>query len=533
MNTLEWTVSPKDRDPGIFSGGMRYLVDGRIHEWKGAFFEVKSPIFQPSGAVLEKRSLGHCALLDHDVAMSALQAAVRAYDKGRGAWPTSPVAMRIRCMGDFLDRMEKKRLDVARLIMWEVAKPWADSLKEFDRTVAYGRDTIVALKELDRTASRFVMDSGFLAQVRRSPHGVALCMGPYNYPLNEGYTTLLPALIMGNTVVAKLPRLGMLCNMPLLEAFAESFPPGVINIITGEGGEVVTPIIESGQVDLLAFIGSAGVANILKHKHPRPNRLRSVLGLGAKNPGIVLADADMELAVRECVQGALTFNGQRCTALKIIFVDRKIADEFVARMAKAVSALPCGMPFTDGVSLTPLPEEHIVERMQRYVEEAVAKGARVMNPGGGDTDRTWFHPAVLYPVNSQMKIWHEEQFGPIVAIAPFDEVVEVLDYVAASPYGQQASVFGHDPKVVGRLVDALVNQVSRVNLNCQCQRGPDTFPFGGRKDSAEGTLSVGDALKVFSTRTLAAAKQTSENTEVIQGIIRGRHSEFLNTDYLF
>lgn len=533
MKPMEWIVSPPDRDPGIFQGGMRYLVDGKIHEWKGASFEVKSPIFQPSGGKLERRSLGHCALLDRETGMAALKAASRAYDRGRGAWPTSSVATRIRCITNFLDRMEKKRLDVARLITWEVGKPWADSVKEFDRTVAYGRDTVAALKELDRAGSRFVLDAGFLAQVRRSPYGVALCMGPYNYPLNEAYTTLLPTLIMGNTVIAKLPRLGMLCNMPILEAFAESFPPGVINIITGEGPTVVTPIVESGEVDLLAFIGSAGVANVLKHAHPRPNRLRSVLGLGAKNPGIILADADLDLTVKECVQGSLTFNGQRCTALKIIFVERKIADEFVARFSKAVAALKSGMPFEDGVWLTPLPEDRMVEKMKKYTDEALANGARVTNPDGGATDRTYFHPAVLYPVNAKMKVWHEEQFGPVVAVAPFDDVIEVLDYVAASPYGQQASVFGRDPKVVGRLVDALVNQVSRVNLNSQCQRGPDTFPFGGRKDSAEGTLSVSDALKVFSTRTLAAAKQTAEITDVIQAIIRGRHSEFLNTDYLF
>lgn len=526
---LDWTAPPPDRDPGLYAGGTRYLVDGEVRRWDGPTFEVRSPVYS-DGA---RRKLGDCALLSAEVGLAALDAAVRAYDRGRGAWPTATVAERISALEAFLKRMESRRLEVARLLCWEIGKPWADSLQEFDRTVAYGRDTVAALKALDRGASGFARDGGFLAQIRRSPYGVALCMGPYNYPLNEAYATLLPALVMGNPVVVKLPRLGMLCNLPLLEAFAESFPRGVVNIVTGEGSAVVGPIIESGKVDLLAFIGSAKVARDLNHKHPNPNRLRSVLGLGAKNVAVVFPDADLAPAVQECVSGALSFNGQRCTALKLLFVHESIAERFVGAVSDAVAALKRGMPFEDGVVLTPLPDEHHAGKMAALVSDAVAKGARVANPSGGAVDRTYFHPAVVYPVKRGMRLWEEEQFGPIVAIAPFKEASEVLDYLAESHYGQQASVFGKDPAKVGPLVDALVNQVCRVNLNTQCRRGPDTFPFGGRKDSAEGTLSVTDALRVFSIRTLVAARESPLGVELVQGVVRGRHSRFLTTDYLF
>ncbi|HNC74219.1 MAG TPA: aldehyde dehydrogenase family protein, partial [Elusimicrobiota bacterium] len=262
--------------------------------------------------------------------------------------------------------------------------------------------------------------------------------------------------------------------------------------------------------------------------HPKPNRLRSVLGLGAKNAAIVLPDADLDLTVKEGVAGALTFNGQRCTALKIFFVHRSVADRFVSKMAEAVAALRRGLPFEDGVQITPLPDVAMVEKMGRYVENARSKGARVANPGGGESERTFFSPAVVYPVAPSMALWREEQFGPVVPVAAYESLDEVIDYLAGSDLGQQASVFGREPKALGGLIDALVNQVCRVNLNAQCRRGPDTFPFGGRKDSAEGTLSVTDALRVFSLRTLAAGVDRPETRDLMERLAEGGFSRFLS-----
>jgi glyceraldehyde-3-phosphate dehydrogenase (NADP+) len=132
-----------------------------------------------------------------------------------------------------------------------------------------------------------------------------------------------------------------------------------------------------------------------------------------------------------------------------------------------------------------------------------------------------------------MRVYYEEQFGPLVPIVAYENVEDAINYVVNSNFGQQVSIFGKDPKTVGRVIDACSNQVGRINLNTQCQRGPDTFPFSGRKDSAEGTLSVSDALRVFSIRTLVAAKTSDENKEIIGGILRNRESTFLSTDYIF
>jgi glyceraldehyde-3-phosphate dehydrogenase (NADP+) len=131
-----------------------------------------------------------------------------------------------------------------------------------------------------------------------------------------------------------------------------------------------------------------------------------------------------------------------------------------------------------------------------------------------------------------MNVYREEQFGPVIPIVPFEKDEEAIQYVVNSNFGQQVSIFGNDSRRIAMYIDMFTNQVGRINVNAQCQRGPDTFPFNGRKDSAEGTLSVADALRVFSIRTLVATKSTEGNKQIISTIIRNRESVFLSTDYI-
>ena len=512
---------------------LRYLIHGEIRKWNGPAQDIFSPVCLDNGQGPQRHTLGRTALLTEQEALEALDAACRAYADGRGEWPTASVADRIACMQAFIPRMQAVREVVVKLLMWEIGKTLSDAQKEFDRTVEYIRATINALKDVDRAASRFAIEEGIVGQVRRSPLGVVLCMGPFNYPLNETYTTLIPALIMGNTVIVKPPKYGTLLHLPLLEAFRDSFPKGVVNMIWGDGKTIITPIIRSGKINVLAFIGTSKVADLLRQQHPIPHRLRCVLGLEAKNPAVILPDADLDVTVRECVTGTLSYNGQRCTALKILFVHRSLAERFLKAFSEAVAKLPAGMPWESNVQLTPLPEDGKPEWLKSLVDEAIAKGGRIINPGGGQITGTYYTPAIVYPVSPDTQLYKVEQFGPVIPVVPFDREEEVIDYVTQSNYGAQISLFGNDPVVLGRMIDALVNQVCRINLNAQCQRGPDTFPFTGRKDSAEGTLSVSDALRAFSIRSLVATKGTSANQELIRDIVTGRRSRFLSTDFIF
>lgn len=507
-----------------------YLVNGELREWTGATSKVFSTI--SSTDTYAPTLLGSIPDMGEKEALEALDAATGAYNRGQGAWPTMLVKDRIGCMEVFVEKMKTKREEVVKLLMWEIGKSLPDSEKEFDRTVEYIYDTIEDYKQMDRDAAKFQKNDGVYAHVKRGPLGVVLCLGPYNYPLNETFALLIPAIIMGNTTIFKPAKHGVLLIAPLIEAFKSSFPKGVVNILFGRGRAVASPIMQTGKVDVLALIGNSKSANALMNQHPKSNRLRLVLGLEAKNPAIILPDADLSLTVEECLAGTLSFNGQRCTALKVIYAHENIVDGFNSQFAERVDALKFGDPWEKGVKLTPLPEPGKSDYIQELIDDALAKGAKILNKKGGERYDNYIWPAVLYPVTKDMRVYQEEQFGPVIPIVPFSDIEEPLNDMAESNYGQQVSLFGKDVYAVAPLIDTLVNLVCRVNLNSSCQRGPDVYPFTGRKDSAQSTLSVHDALRSFSIRTFVAFKDNGLNTEIIEKLLEAKLSNFVSTDYI-
>jgi len=510
-----------------------YLSNGEMKKWDGPTCDVYSPICFPTANGLTRKLIGSYPLGTETEAMEALDAAVAAYNNGRGEWPTMSVADRIKCVENFTFKMLEQRDKVIKLIMWEIGKSIADSTKEFDRTVEYINLTIDALKDIDRESSRFEIEQGIVAQSRRSPLGVVLCMGPFNYPLNETFTTLIPALIMGNTILFKPPKHGTLLHYPLLEAFRNCFPKGVVNTVYGRGANTVPGLMQTGKVNVLTLIGSSKVANELKKMHPKVNRLRAILSLDAKNVAIVTKSADLKMAVSEAVLGSLSFNGQRCTALKIFFVHKDVVDQFNTLLSAEIAKLKVGMPWEKGVSITPLAEPGKPDYIKEVIADAAAHGAKVINENGAATAASIVYPAIVYPVNSGMKLYREEQFGPVIPVVPFESIEEPIQYQIDSVHGQQVSIFSEDPAEIAALIDPFVNLVSRVNINAQCQRGPDVFPFTGRKDSAEGTLSVVDALRSFSIRSLVATKLNDTNKHIINEIVNNHDSNFLSTKYIF
>ena len=506
-----------------------YLIDGKIGKWNGEFTEVISTLL--ANEEDDKYiTLGDSPKMDKKHALLALEAADKAYSNGTGTWPTMKVYERINCMQKFVDLMVLKRDEVVKLLMWEIGKNLKDSEKEFDRTVDYINETIKEYKKIDRDGAFFHNNSGVRALIRRGPLGVVLCLGPYNYPLNETFALLIPAIIMGNTAIFKPAKHGVLLIAPLLEAFKKSFPPGVVNIVFGRGREIAAPIMETGKINVLALIGHSSSAISLQDLHPQKNRLRLVLGLEAKNPAIIMDDADLELTVNECLSGSLSYNGQRCTAIKVIYVHEKIKEKFLKKFCDSVDSLKLGLPW-ENTLLTPLPEPNKPKYISELIDDATSKGAKIINKNGGKKFKNFVFPAVLYPVSENMDVYKEEQFGPVIPVISFSDINTPINFMADSNYGQQVSLFGNSEEKLGPIIDSLVNLVCRVNLNSSCQRGPDVYPFTGRKDSAVATLSVHDALRSFSIRTFVASKDNPTNKNILRKLIDNKKSNFIRTDY--
>jgi glyceraldehyde-3-phosphate dehydrogenase (NADP+) len=459
--------------------------------------------------------IGTQARFGEEHSLAALDAAVKSWNSGRGEWAQAAPETRALKVEELMTSLLTRRDEIINVLMWEICKTKADATKEFDRTMDYIRDTLKVYRATNAADSKIVSEGGVVAQIKRAPIGVMLNLGPFNYPFNETYCTLIPALLMGNSVVMKLPNVGCLAHICTMEIYAKTFPPGVVNFISGAGRTTMPPIMATGKVDIFAFIGGSTAADALLKQHPRPHKLKPCLSLDAKNLCVVMGDVDVASAVKECITGTLSYNGQRCTALKLLMVHDSILEEFVAQFCAAVDAMKMGLPWQDGVKLTPLPEPSKPKYLAELIDDAKAKGAKVCNGLGEQQAGPFVRPTVVCPVTKEMRVWQEEQFGPLIPITGFSSFGQVYDYLAESPFGQQAAVFAKDVSKIGPLVDALAMSVGRVNINAQCQRGPDTFPFTGRKSSALGTLSVAEALKTVSIESVVAFKDDASGNAAI------------------
>lgn len=500
----------------------RWLVDGELRSFTGPSREVRSRVATRTGATVSTTLLGHEAQLTAEDAKQAVAAAQRAWNNGEGEWPAGHVEARIAAVERFAAAVEAKTDEIATLLMWEIGKPWASSRDEVTRSVDYIRNTIVELQRLRQSDLSVQLGTAggkqHFARTHRRALGVVLCVAPFNYPVNEFLTTVIPALLMGNVVIAKTPRFGVLANLVLLDAFRDCFPKGVVSLLPGDGRVVIPAVMSAteqdvagnptGVVHVLAFIGSEGAANAIMRAHPTPITLHKILGLGAKNPAVVLPDADLDAAATAIVKGGLGFNGQRCTAEKIVFVHRSVADVFTAKVAARVDALKAGMPWDEGVGITPLPEDTKLETMRALIDDAISKGAKVVNTNGGHGAFSIMRPAVVAGVTPGMRLLHEEQFGPIIPISTFDDAEAVLDWQRRSPFGQQSAVWGK-AETARAFVRKFTRFVARVNLNDVCQRGPDSFGFSAADKSGFGTLSLKEALLSFSRPVLVQAQEQS------------------------
>jgi glyceraldehyde-3-phosphate dehydrogenase (NADP+) len=334
-----------------------------------------------------------------------------------------------------------------------------------------------------------------IGMVIRQPLGVVLAISPFNYPLFIASAKIAPALAAGNSVVCKPASADPLPLLFLAELIQlAGLPEGVFNVVTGSGSEIGDTLASSDKINMISFTGSSPVGKrigelaVLQKLH---------LELGGKSPALVLEDADLDIAAKQCISGAFKFSGQRCDAISRILVEKKVADRFVKKLLAEAKKWKSGDPYEEDVKIGPLIDDRAVSKVDSLVKDAKKKGAKVLL-GGKKGKGLYYQPTVLDKVTPKMKIAWEETFGPVATVMRVKDYEEAIKLANESEYGLDASVFTQD---VDKAIDAGMRlEDGTVNINAAPAHGLGNFPFGGDKDSGmdrEGIkFSVDEMTKV-------------------------------------
>ena len=327
--------------------------------------------------------------------------------------------------------------------------------------------------------------AGCLAFSVREPVGVVLGIAPWNAPVILAARAIALPLACGNTVVLKSSELCPGTHYLLGAAMRDAgFPAGVVNVISNaprDAAPIVESLIGNPKVRRISFTGSTRVGRIVAQiaaKHLKP----VLLELGGKAPMIVLDDANLEEAVRAAAFGAFMNQGQICMSTERLIVHEKVADAFLRRLAEKAASLKCGNPRTEGTEVGSLIGMEAAERVDELLQDAVSKGARVV--AGGSRDATVMRPTILDGVRSDMKIYDEESFGPVVSVIRAASDEDAIRIANDTQYGLTASVFSEN--IARALAIARRVQSGMCHINGSTVRDEAQMPFGGTKDSGYG-----------------------------------------------
>ena len=338
----------------------------------------------------------------------------------------------------------------------------------------------------------------------RVPLGVVAAITPWNFPIAIPAWKIAPALIYGNTVVFKPAGLTPLTATLLTECLAEAgLPAGVLNLVTGAGREIGDAIVEHETVNAVTFTGSNAVGKALYRKAAASDRSVKVqLEMGGKNPVIVLADADMDQALQQTLNGAMMSTGQKCTATSRAFVQRPVFDDFVDRLVKRAGALRVGDPLEATTDIGPLVSAQQRDTVLEYLEVGQSEGGEVLVGGGapeGNGDGGYFvKPTIFGQMTPQMRLSREEIFGPVLAVMPVDDLEEGVALANDTSYGLSASIFTRDIATAFRFIRDIESGI--VHVNSETAGAEPHAPFGGMKASSSFSREQGKTAIDFFTQ---------------------------------
>ncbi|HCC57038.1 MAG TPA: aldehyde dehydrogenase [Solibacterales bacterium] len=341
---------------------------------------------------------------------------------------------------------------------------------------------------------------GRMAITVREPLGVIGCITPFNVPLNLALHKVAPALAGGNAVVHKPATKTPLSALRLARTMAEAgLPKGAYNVITGSGARIGMALAEHAGIAMLTFTGSLAVGRAIK---ARAGFKKVTLELGNNSAVIVEPDADVGTAISRTVQGSFSHSGQVCISVQRALVHRSIMPEFVERLKTATEALHIGHPYEETTDISSLVTETEAIRIEEWIGEAVAGGAKVVT--GGARKYATIAPAVLVDVPAQCQISCQEAFGPVVAVYPYDSLEEAIAQANATPYGLQAGIFTRDLQRAFQAARKL--EVGGVMINDVPMFRADHMPYGGVKESGTGREGPRYALEEMTEMKLICWK---------------------------
>ncbi|AMW14630.1 aldehyde dehydrogenase [Streptomyces qaidamensis] len=463
-------------------------IDGAEEAGGGAVFPVVSP---RDGRVVADVADGGAAEVD-----AAVAAARRAFDTG--PWPRLAPAERGRALLRLADLLEERREELALTVSLEMGKPISD---------AYGielRAAITTFRWYGQLADKLTDESPHtapdaLALVTREPAGVVGAVVPWNFPLTLAGWKVAPALAAGCTVVLKPSENSPLSALLLARLATESgIPPGVLNVVTGDGPTAGRALGLHPDVDVLAFTGSTAVGRHFLRYAADSNLKRVWLELGGKSPNIVLPDApDLDRAAATAAWGIFFNQGEMCTAPSRLLVHSSIAERVTEAVVRRARELRVGDPLDPETEMGALVGRTHLDRVRDHIRHGVDEGARLRTGGDrvlAETGGTYLAPTVFDRVDPGSRLAREEIFGPVLSVLAFDDLDEAVRLANATEYGLAAGLWTSDLSTAHRVSRAL--KAGTVWVNCY-EEGDLTVPFGGMKQSGNGRDKSAHALEKY------------------------------------
>jgi len=430
-------------------------------------------------------------------AAEAVAAAERAFE----GWRATPAPIRGQILYKVQRRMEEQRDVLAEALTREEGKTLAESRGEVQRAINVVEFFAGEARRITGETIPSELPNNFCYTIKQ-PVGPVAIITPWNFPIAIPIWKIAPALVSGNTVVFKPASLTPLTATLLAGIFHESgLPPGVLNVVFGGGREVGDTIVKHPAIRAVSFTGSNDVGTAL-YQAAAARGIKCQCEMGGKNPIVILADADLDLAVESTVQGAFGSTGQRCTATSRAVVVDSIADEFLARLEARTAKLVVGPGLDPKTHVGPSVDDSQMKTVLDYVQIGKREGARLVRGGERMTsnglDRGHFvNPAIFDRVTPDMRIAQEEIFGPVLSLIRVPDAAQALDVANGVRYGLSASVYTNDVSNMFKFVERL--DAGILHVNSPTVGGEAHIPFGGMKATGVGLREMGRVAIDFYT----------------------------------